>query len=104
VSAGRAEPDSPGQMPCRPQSRDKCQRSPRLAWKPSLSWESGRPLGEQTMTGGYSLSGDIGGTNARFALVRPNSVRRGQIRVLPVREHENLDAAAHHYLARKSVA
>lgn len=50
------------------------------------------------MTGGYSLIGDIGGTNARFALVRPNSVRLEQIRVLPVREHENLDAAAHHYL------
>src|SRR5690606_35792790 len=49
------------------------------------------------VAGGYSLIGDIGGTNARFALVPHNSVMPERIQVLPVQEYDNLDAALHHY-------
>src|SRR5690606_21190559 len=49
------------------------------------------------VAGGYSLIGDIGGTNARFALVPHNSVMPERIQVLPVQEYDTLDAALHHY-------
>ena len=39
----------------------------------------------------YSLVGDIGGTNARFALVGQGSIEPEAIEVLPCRDYENLD-------------
>lgn len=51
----------------------------------------------------YSLVGDIGGTNARFALVQQGQVRLEAIRVLPCRDYENLDRAVASYLADSGV-
>lgn len=48
----------------------------------------------------YALVADIGGTNARFALVRPGGFELEQIRILPCREYPGLDAAVKDYLAR----
>ncbi|MCA0912032.1 glucokinase [Marinobacter nauticus] len=52
----------------------------------------------------YSLVGDIGGTNARFALVEQGSVQPRAIEVLPCRDYENLDQAVVAYLERAGVA
>lgn len=41
----------------------------------------------------YSLVGDIGGTNARFALVEKGGVQPGAIEILPCGEYTNLDDA-----------
>ena len=46
----------------------------------------------------YALVGDIGGTNARFALVRPGTFRLERIEVLPCRDYPGLDAAVAAYL------
>lgn len=50
------------------------------------------------MTEAYSLIGDIGGTNARFALTRPGTVAPEHISVLPVRDYDNLHTAVEQYL------
>ena len=52
----------------------------------------------------YSLVGDIGGTNARFALVGQGSIEPEAIEVLPCRDYENLDQAVVTYLERVGVA
>lgn len=44
-----------------------------------------------------ALVGDIGGTNARFALISPGSTVLEQIQVLPCKNYENLDAAVREY-------
>ena len=51
----------------------------------------------------YSLVGDIGGTNARFALVRQGQVQLEAIRVLSCRDYDNLDKAVASYLADSGV-
>ncbi|WP_097458792.1 glucokinase [Mangrovitalea sediminis] len=51
----------------------------------------------------YALVGDIGGTNARFALVQPGSVELEQIQVLPCSDYANLDGAVADYLQRANV-
>lgn len=48
----------------------------------------------------YALVGDIGGTNARFALVRPGCFELEQIQILPCREYAGLDEAVWDYLKR----
>ncbi|MGP4842704.1 glucokinase [Marinobacter sp. 1Y8] len=52
----------------------------------------------------FSLVGDIGGTNARLALVREGEVRPEAIEVLPCGDYDNLDAAITAYLAKVGVA
>jgi len=52
----------------------------------------------------YSLVGDIGGTNARFALVRSGEVAPEAIEVLPCSDYDNLDSAIGDYLQRSGVA
>ncbi|WP_226610605.1 glucokinase [Marinobacter nauticus] len=52
----------------------------------------------------YSLVGDIGGTNARFALVGQGSIEPEAIEVLHCRDYENLDQAVVTYLKRVGVA
>lgn len=52
----------------------------------------------------YSLVGDIGGTNARFALVERGSVEPRAIEILTCGEYDNLDNAVVDYLARVGVA
>ena len=52
----------------------------------------------------YYLVGDIGGTNARFALVKQGSIEPEAIEVLPCRDYENLDQAVVTYLERVGVA
>lgn len=52
----------------------------------------------------YALVGDIGGTNARFALVRPGSTELEQVLVLPCNDYPNLDGAVADYLERVGVA
>lgn len=47
---------------------------------------------------GPALVGDIGGTNARFALLAPDG-SVGEIRILRCADHPGLDAAAEAYLA-----
>lgn len=48
----------------------------------------------------YSLVGDIGGTNARFALVERGSFQPRAIEVLACGDYRNLDHAVTDYLAR----
>jgi len=48
----------------------------------------------------YALVGDIGGTNARFALVKPGSTVLQHIEVLPCQDYANLDGAVMDYLDR----
>ncbi|WP_417501713.1 glucokinase [Marinobacter sp.] len=48
----------------------------------------------------YALVGDIGGTNARFALVEQGSVQPRAIEILPCGEYNNLEDAVRDYLAR----
>ena len=52
----------------------------------------------------FSLVGDIGGTNARLALVREGEVRPEAIEVLPCGDYDNLDSAITAYLAKVGVA
>ncbi|MBW0146615.1 glucokinase [Marinobacter arenosus] len=52
----------------------------------------------------YALVGDIGGTNARFALVAQGSVRPEAIEILPCGDYGNLDDAVVDYLERVGVA
>lgn len=52
----------------------------------------------------FSLVGDIGGTNARLALVREGEVRPEAIEVLPCGDYDNLDGAITAYLAKVGVA
>ncbi|MCG7199322.1 glucokinase [Marinobacter pelagius] len=51
----------------------------------------------------YSLVGDIGGTNARFALVEQGDVQPQAIEVLTCAEYDNLDRAVVDYLQRVGV-
>ena len=51
----------------------------------------------------YALVADIGGTNARFALVEEGSVKPVAIEVLPCADYANLDDAIVDYLARAGV-
>ncbi|WP_077531122.1 glucokinase [Vreelandella utahensis] len=46
----------------------------------------------------WALVGDIGGTNARFALVEPGSGTLNSIAVLPCGDYGNLDVAVRDYL------
>lgn len=48
-----------------------------------------------------AVVGDIGGTNARFALVEPGSVELQEIDVLACSDYPGLDHAFQHYLAKK---
>lgn len=48
----------------------------------------------------YALVGDIGGTNARFALVQSGSTQLQQVRVLACADYSNLDSAVVAYLAQ----
>ncbi|AHI29349.1 glucokinase [Marinobacter similis] len=52
----------------------------------------------------YSLVGDIGGTNARFALVKQGDVRPQAIEVLRCGDYDNIDSAVTDYLARVGVS
>jgi len=52
----------------------------------------------------YSLVGDIGGTNARFALVRSGEVAPEAVKVLACRDYDNLDCAISDYFRRAGVA
>ncbi|NMT63982.1 glucokinase [Marinobacter orientalis] len=54
-------------------------------------------------TTNYSLVGDIGGTNARFALVRSGDVTPEAIEVLACSSYDNLDSAITDYLQRSGV-
>lgn len=51
----------------------------------------------------WALVGDVGGTNARFALVHPGSVELHHIKVLPCAEFDNLDGAVRAYLQQVGV-
>ncbi|WP_152206921.1 glucokinase [Marinobacter changyiensis] len=51
----------------------------------------------------YALVGDIGGTNARFALLQEGSVKPLALEVLPCADYANLDEAVVDYLARAGV-
>ncbi len=51
----------------------------------------------------YSLVGDIGGTNARFALVRSGEVTPEAVEVLACSDYDNLDSAIVDYLNRCGV-
>jgi glucokinase len=53
---------------------------------------------------GYLLVGDIGGTNARFALVQPGGIALEAVEVLPSRHYSNIDAAISDYFQRTGVA
>jgi len=46
----------------------------------------------------YALVADIGGTNARFALVKEGQVRLEQVKTLACADYENIDHAAKAYL------
>lgn len=50
-----------------------------------------------------ALVGDIGGTNARFALVTADSQELKNIQVVPCRDYDNLDNAVSDYLARSGM-
>ena len=50
------------------------------------------------MNSGYSLVGDIGGTNARFSLVIPGSTELRDIQQFPVADYSGLEAAIRAYL------
>ncbi|GGO87361.1 glucokinase [Marinobacterium nitratireducens] len=52
----------------------------------------------------YALVGDIGGTNARLALVKPGSVALEAVRTLACADYENLDDACFAYLAEVGIA
>jgi len=52
----------------------------------------------------YSLVGDIGGTNARFALVEQGDVHPQAIEVLRCGDYDNIDSAVTDYLARVGVS
>ncbi|GAA3960460.1 glucokinase [Allohahella marinimesophila] len=56
-----------------------------------------------TLTEELALVGDIGGTNARLALVKAGEVRPSAVEILPCSEYENLDAAVVDYLRRAGV-
>ena len=51
-----------------------------------------------------AIVGDIGGTNARFALVEPESTKLLNIEVLPCRDYGNLDDAFFDYMARQGLS
>lgn len=51
----------------------------------------------------YALIADIGGTNARFALVQEGSVKPLAIEVLPCADYANIDEAIVDYIARAGV-
>ncbi len=51
----------------------------------------------------YALVGDIGGTNARLALVRPGDFSLERVEVLPCGEYPGIDAAIQDYLQRVGV-
>lgn len=51
----------------------------------------------------FALVGDIGGTNARFALVQVGGVRPEAVEVLPCADYANLDVAIADYLERTGV-
>lgn len=53
--------------------------------------------------GNYSLIGDIGGTNARFALVRSGGVIPEAVAVLTCKNYDNLDDAIVDYCQRTGV-
>lgn len=52
----------------------------------------------------WALVGDIGGTNARFALVRPGTTALEQVKVLPCLAYPNLDGAVQDYLKQVGVS
>jgi glucokinase len=52
---------------------------------------------------GYSLVGDIGGTNARFALVPAGQINAEKVESLRCDQHQTLEGAIDDYLARAGV-
>ncbi|MBN0987476.1 glucokinase [Amphritea pacifica] len=52
----------------------------------------------------YALVGDIGGTNARFALVRPGAVVLEHVDTLQCSEYDNIDVACRAYFSRVGIA
>ncbi|MBR9865555.1 MAG: glucokinase [Oceanospirillales bacterium] len=52
----------------------------------------------------YALVGDIGGTNARFALVRPGSVELEYVETLQCSEYDNIDSACRAYFSSVGIA
>lgn len=52
----------------------------------------------------FALVGDIGGTNARFALVRPGTFGLERVEVLPCRDYPGLDTAVAAYLDHVGLA
>jgi len=52
----------------------------------------------------YALVGDIGGTNARFALVEKASVELSHIEILSCNDFENFDQAVAHYYQKIGIA
>ncbi|PXX90902.1 glucokinase [Marinobacter vulgaris] len=51
----------------------------------------------------YSLVGDIGGTNARFALVRSGKIVPEAVEILACSQYDNLDSAIVDYLQRAGI-
>lgn len=51
----------------------------------------------------FALVGDVGGTNARFALVRGGQVKPEAIAVLPCRDYDSLGAAIADYLNKAGI-
>lgn len=52
----------------------------------------------------YALVGDIGGTNARFALIEKNSVVLHHVAVLSCKDYDNFDTALQHYYQMSGVS
>lgn len=51
----------------------------------------------------WALVGDIGGTNARFALVQPGTTDLTQVKVLACQDYSNLDGAVKAYLDQSGI-
>jgi glucokinase len=58
---------------------------------------------EKIVPDNLAVVGDIGGTNARFAIVEPGSTQLQEIQVLPCSDYPNLDDAFREYLAQKNI-
>jgi glucokinase len=52
----------------------------------------------------YALVGDIGGTNARFALIEKDSVVLHHVAVLSCKDYDNFDTALQHYYQQCGVS
>jgi glucokinase len=52
----------------------------------------------------YLLTGDIGGTTARFGLVRQGELRPEAVRIMYTADSPSVEAATHHYLSETGAA